>query len=771
MLFVYPALAWGFALVSLPLLIHLINMMRHRRVKWAAMDFLLQSHRRMKHWVMLRQLLLLLTRMAAIALLVAMLAGLITTQSWSGMLGDRVTHHLILLDDTFSMRERLGGATAFESATQTATRIVENLANQDRPQRVSVLLYSDVLRSQADAIAPTLAARTRVDMDSTSITRLQDLLANLSPTEQSLSLADVLNRAGEVVQEFDESEVAHVYVVSDFREKEWGSEATLREPISRIEQHSEHLNWINCARLPQDNLAITDVTIGSGTVVAGIPTIVKVSIRNFGTQAAADVPVTVEMFGAPVGEVDIANAGQSLKRLYDQLPITFDEIPPGDQVTRQTQVIFPAEGSHILSFRLPEDPLPLDNLHFAAAEVQANIPVLIVDGDPKLTSAFFLQSVFNPGPNVSTGIGATTVSSSFLTSAELKDLQKFETLFVIDPPQLDDRILNVLRQYVEQGGGLVWYFGPNANELGLAKLSEAMLIPTSLQAPAELEPSGADGTPDFVPGNSPLFRVFAGEQNPFLRRLVVNQYYPVPPDFSPPEHPEIRVLGNLRNGAPLVLEHQLGQGRVVTFLTSLGPQWNSWATNPSFIVTVLELRNYVSSGQAAEAAYPVGAPIPVVATMRDYRPDVQFFSPGTTRLPTSRSERVQLEPVSGTLNGKAELSGVDAVSGSFLTGEAGVYEAWLTKVDGTNEVRRFALAPDIAESALLGMNETTLRQLYPSVTFNYFAADAWQYDDPSRQGTNWQELLLALVVGVLLLEQVLAYYASYHPAAPGASIA
>ena len=103
MVFIYPALAWAFALVSLPVLIHLINMLRHRRVKWAAMDFLLQSHRRMKHWVMLRQLLLLLTRMAAIALIVAMLAGLITNQTWSNMLSDRVTHHLILLDDSFSM--------------------------------------------------------------------------------------------------------------------------------------------------------------------------------------------------------------------------------------------------------------------------------------------------------------------------------------------------------------------------------------------------------------------------------------------------------------------------------------------------------------------------------------------------------------------------------------------------------------------------------------------------------------------------------------------
>ena len=43
MQFVFQPLAWGFLLVLLPLLIHLINLVRHRRTQWAAMEFLLES--------------------------------------------------------------------------------------------------------------------------------------------------------------------------------------------------------------------------------------------------------------------------------------------------------------------------------------------------------------------------------------------------------------------------------------------------------------------------------------------------------------------------------------------------------------------------------------------------------------------------------------------------------------------------------------------------------------------------------------------------------
>ena len=38
----------GAALVSTPIIIHLINRMRFRRVKWAAMEFLLKAQKRMR---------------------------------------------------------------------------------------------------------------------------------------------------------------------------------------------------------------------------------------------------------------------------------------------------------------------------------------------------------------------------------------------------------------------------------------------------------------------------------------------------------------------------------------------------------------------------------------------------------------------------------------------------------------------------------------------------------------------------------------------------
>src|SRR4029079_1335420 len=98
-------------------------LVRRRRVKWAAMDFLWQSYRKHQKWVWLQQLLLLLLRIAAWIVAVAMLAQWLARNQWFSLLSGRVTHHFVLLDDSMSMSERFGGTTAFDRATQSMNRI------------------------------------------------------------------------------------------------------------------------------------------------------------------------------------------------------------------------------------------------------------------------------------------------------------------------------------------------------------------------------------------------------------------------------------------------------------------------------------------------------------------------------------------------------------------------------------------------------------------------------------------------------------------------
>src|ERR1700680_3788327 len=91
------------ALISVPIIIHLINRMRFKRIRWAAMEFLLKAQKRTRKRLIIEQLILLALRcllIALVGLLVSRFVGCGDT-SYSG----KPNLHLVLLDDTPSMQD------------------------------------------------------------------------------------------------------------------------------------------------------------------------------------------------------------------------------------------------------------------------------------------------------------------------------------------------------------------------------------------------------------------------------------------------------------------------------------------------------------------------------------------------------------------------------------------------------------------------------------------------------------------------------------------
>ena len=72
--FLHPGLAWGALLAGVPILIHLLNRQRFSPTPWGAMRFVEAAWRRTRRRMQLENLLLLLLRAGAIALLAMALA-------------------------------------------------------------------------------------------------------------------------------------------------------------------------------------------------------------------------------------------------------------------------------------------------------------------------------------------------------------------------------------------------------------------------------------------------------------------------------------------------------------------------------------------------------------------------------------------------------------------------------------------------------------------------------------------------------------------------
>src|ERR1700752_1611591 len=115
-------LAIAGALISAPIIIHLINRMRFKRIRWAAMEFLLKAQKRNRRRLIIEQLLLLALRCLLIAL-VGLLVLRFVGFSFADI-GSKRALHIVLLDDTLSMNDQWKENDATRDAFTVAKRDV-----------------------------------------------------------------------------------------------------------------------------------------------------------------------------------------------------------------------------------------------------------------------------------------------------------------------------------------------------------------------------------------------------------------------------------------------------------------------------------------------------------------------------------------------------------------------------------------------------------------------------------------------------------------------
>src|SRR4051794_14658416 len=154
-LFTHPlTLVAGAILVSAPIIIHLINRMRFRRVRWAAMEFLLKAQKRMRRKMIIEQLILLFLRCFLVFLVGLLFARFLGFDPMQGK-ETRPTVHIVILDDTPSMADkgRTEGVntTAFDDAKKQITdRIMPAALEATTDQKIRILRLSD----QVDVLNP-----------------------------------------------------------------------------------------------------------------------------------------------------------------------------------------------------------------------------------------------------------------------------------------------------------------------------------------------------------------------------------------------------------------------------------------------------------------------------------------------------------------------------------------------------------------------------------------------------------------------------------------
>ena len=129
--FLHPLYLFGLAAASLPILIHLLNRRRLKRIRFPAVRFVLLSQKRISRSYRLRHWLLLALRTLAVILLALLLANPIFQTGAGLFAGSGPVSLVILLDNSLSMTWS-GDGNGFKQAEEAARLLISSLNDGDR---------------------------------------------------------------------------------------------------------------------------------------------------------------------------------------------------------------------------------------------------------------------------------------------------------------------------------------------------------------------------------------------------------------------------------------------------------------------------------------------------------------------------------------------------------------------------------------------------------------------------------------------------------------
>lgn len=731
-LFIHPELVIpGAMLIAAPIIIHFINRLRFRRVKWAAMEFLLASQQRNRRRLLLEQLLLLLLRILVVAALVLLIARPLVNPEKFALFQGQKSHHLVLLDDSASMRDRAEDASAFDAALNVIRKIAAEGERKPDTQTLTLVLASN----------PAQPVYTQENLNKEFLARLETGLKALRCSHRALDLAAACEAARKLLADMPGA-ARSFHLISDFRRQDWDDNAALASAIREMDLDKATVNLVKTVAESHPNLGITTLTGSVDVAAVNVPLRLSVTVRNYGEQVAQDVRLTVLVDGQKRPAIE-----------------TFDKIDPGKERTIEFDEQFPKTGPHDVQVSLPADPLDEDNARFLSILVPDTNPVLVIDGSTDDSEAFYLVDALGAVPE-KTGFSPTL---DRVDSLKRRPLDKFRSIFLLNISELPPDAVKSLEDYVAAGGGLAWFLGPQVRAAfyndKLYKEGQG-LFPARLGVVSDLIVDETNPSPDFSVTKHPVFEVFQDDGDELLNYTKVTRYVATARDWSPPDG--VRVIASLRNKAPLAIEHRFGKGRVVTFMTACGTAWTNWPRIPdAFVPIQLQLATYLAEGHQTLNVRTVGEPLVISLDAAAYAPQVEIHPPDGTRVPLT----VGLKQPAAGASPSAE-PGQKLVYEELYknTDEPGVYSLIVKRQDAGEETRRFAYNASEAESRLaLAATDSIKRRLGPDVKAQIQEVGDFNWVRGEETTREIHDYVLAILLIILLAEQAMALRLSYHP--------
>jgi hypothetical protein len=407
----------GLAAAAIPIVIHLLQRRRLKRIAFSDLRFLAPLNQQRMRSLNMRRWLLLLLRVLIMALTALAMArpslrggltNLIPTQARSSV--------MILLDTSYSMRAEGKGGTALDVAREAARNILSELQQGDE---VNLMTFD----ANANRWFQTPVHDFAVIED-----RLNEIEASWMPTHWKEGIEEALQVLGETIEPNRE-----LYVISDFVGIDPDS---AHADLSEL-QGETRVTLVRARVEPFVNVSIEDVQSPPGAILRDEPLRIGVQVRNHARDVPADCVLRIELEGEPKGEASLRLGKEA-------------------QQTQEFTVIatHARELAGVVSKRV--DRMPADDVRNFVLPVVGQLAVLHIQGTPDKDGAFFLSRALSPSKEGRSPIRLTEVVATRFTSDDLRGRQ---VVVLSSDVRLSASQIDILRTYTASGGGVLLFSG------------------------------------------------------------------------------------------------------------------------------------------------------------------------------------------------------------------------------------------------------------------------------------------------------------------------
>ncbi len=577
MIFLNPAVLFGLLAASIPVLIHLLNLRKLKKIEFSTLSFLKELQKNKIRKLKLKQWLLLALRVLIILLVVTAFARpTLKGVALGGTTSAAKTTAVFILDDTFSMSAVGSDGSYFNQAKQTIISLLDNLQEGDE---AALVLVSDQGNGE---IKPTL-----------NLSEFRKQVKDADISFSSGTLNHSIIRAGEILNN-SRNFNKEIYLLSDFQKGRLEQESPLPD-LSRLLNDKVKLYTFDFSDKDIFNLGIDEFEVNTRIFEKDKPVSFKVTVTNYSEQPADNAVVSLFIEGK-------RSAQQSIS------------LSPGESKSINMEAEAKSSGYIDALAELEDDDILQDNKRYTNFFIPDKIPAAIFydnEADVK-----FIETALG----LSGESGTVKLIEKNLNQISSYDLSQFGVVIVDGSKNISD--IDRLRTYVESGGGLLLAPGGNSSVTDFAKICSVLGLPVPEGTAGNLNETDNAVTFEKVEYDHPIFQnIFASSKSKKLQSPDI--YY----------HYRLSTLGRgisiitLTDGSSFLGDYKIGKGRVLLLNTSPVLSWSNFPLKNIFAPLMLKSVFYLASKDKPENDYFAGQPVTVslsggaVPQVRVERPD------------------------------------------------------------------------------------------------------------------------------------------------------